>query len=340
MVLSLNGSDVTGHGKVSLSKMIGYLPRPLIMTLTLPPPVEAGAPAPADVSFASQPVAQVKEKAKLGLKKGKKSARHVKKSPREKQDADGGGRKGSVESAKGLEITGRETETGQSGGEVVGDAVEAAESADSVEVRDQASRAGSRSSSPQAQRRGSRSSSPALQRRGSSASIASLSEDKGSEADGEEGDGDAEPDAGEEGSDSPPEGWRPGRRGAVDVDEDDAIAMPTGESAPAPAEAAPPAVEQTKPTMPQKAHPPPAAPLEAFPPWATQPPPRSPRHVAGTNAKYVLKPTIEAFNHPSLVAPPEKKKERRQSVSREAMEGMVLAEQPAAMTETPDATTA
>jgi len=57
-----------------------------------------------------------------------------------------------------------------------------------------------------------------------------------------------------------------------------------------------------KPAVPQRAHPPPAAPVEAFPPWATVPPVRKPRHVTGMDAKYVLKPTQEAFNHPSLSA--------------------------------------
>jgi hypothetical protein len=58
--------------------------------------------------------------------------------------------------------------------------------------------------------------------------------------------------------------------------------------------------EPAKPNGPQRAHPPPAAPLEAFPPWATVPPLRKPRHVSGMDAKYVLKSTLEAFQHASL----------------------------------------
>ena len=82
-VLALNGSDVTGHGKLSLSKMIGYLPRPLVVTLSVPttPPVDESATAPA--ADPSQPAsADADEKEKTKLRK-KKSARHVKKkSPR------------------------------------------------------------------------------------------------------------------------------------------------------------------------------------------------------------------------------------------------------------------
>ena len=82
--------------------------------------------------------------------------------------------------------------------------------------------------------------------------------------------------------------------------------IPTGGSAaaaaPAPAPAPAPA-ELVKPVVPQRAHPPPTAPIEAFPPWAIAPPVRSPRHVAGTDAKYVLKPTQEAFYHRSLTGP-------------------------------------
>ena len=53
--------------------------------------------------------------------------------------------------------------------------------------------------------------------------------------------------------------------------------------------------EPEKPTEPWRAHPPPQAPKEEFPAWAMRPPMRSPRHVAGADAKYVLKPTSEAF---------------------------------------------
>ena len=49
---------------------------------------------------------------------------------------------------------------------------------------------------------------------------------------------------------------------------------------------------------------------EEFPAWAMRPPMRSPRHVAGADAKYVLKPTSEAFQHASLTRKAEPKEDQ------------------------------
>ena len=98
-VLALNGSDVTGHVKLSLGKMIGYLPRPLTVTMSLPMTVpDAAAPAPAateDVSAVAVGVpavvsAEDGDVPRPVKPKKKKTARHSKKgkSPRAKPLAD------------------------------------------------------------------------------------------------------------------------------------------------------------------------------------------------------------------------------------------------------------
>lgn len=58
VVLQLNGMDVANHDKIGLSKMIGYMPRPL--TVTLAPPIETQSPVakpldPAQVAAAGAP---------------------------------------------------------------------------------------------------------------------------------------------------------------------------------------------------------------------------------------------------------------------------------------------
>ena len=73
-ILALNGSDVTGHGKVSLSKMIGYLPRPLVVTFSLlhqgsRPGSPSNELAAADgVGRDASPTTEKKEKVKQALK--------------------------------------------------------------------------------------------------------------------------------------------------------------------------------------------------------------------------------------------------------------------------------
>ena len=79
-ILALNGSDVTGHVMVSLGKMIGYLPRPLTVTMTIPaaPAEEQAAPAAAEenVPTASAPAAASAEGGEAAkMPKLKKTAR-------------------------------------------------------------------------------------------------------------------------------------------------------------------------------------------------------------------------------------------------------------------------
>ena len=80
LVLQLNGMDVTNQGKVGLSKMIGYIPRPLTITLSAPIEKDDGKkqteanPAPAathaDASVASDPTAKGQKAAKPAPKSG------------------------------------------------------------------------------------------------------------------------------------------------------------------------------------------------------------------------------------------------------------------------------
>lgn len=80
LVLQLNGMDVTNQGKVGLSKMIGYIPRPLTITLSAPIEKDEGekqtvanpAPAatPADASVTSDPTAKSQKAAKSAPKSG------------------------------------------------------------------------------------------------------------------------------------------------------------------------------------------------------------------------------------------------------------------------------
>ena len=73
-ILALNGSDVTGHGKVSFGKMIGYLPRPLVVTFSLlhqgsRPGSPSNELAAADgAGRDASPTTEKKEKVKQALK--------------------------------------------------------------------------------------------------------------------------------------------------------------------------------------------------------------------------------------------------------------------------------
>ena len=80
MILALNGSDVTGHGKVSLGKMIGYLPRPLVMTISVPTPPEGD---PADDKDGDNAAAATKKAKDDKSAKGKGRSRRA--SPRHRQ---------------------------------------------------------------------------------------------------------------------------------------------------------------------------------------------------------------------------------------------------------------
>lgn len=277
--LTLNGSDVTGHGKLSLGKMIGYLPRPLVITL-LPPPLTEAEPEKLSARDASGSISDrasgKSNSAKPGLKR-RKSARTLKKE-KDKATADNAEKAAAVVAIQqdAVPVSSQEISEGPSASSAMpGVAAEP----DEVLALD----------------------ANALP------SVASAMDKQEQQkiADDEDEDEDEEVIVEVHGNADAP-------GTAADEQASDESALPTGASMlvpevengeqPGEEDDAPKAAPPTL-LMPQRAHPPPTAPLEAFPAWATRPPVRSPRHVKGTAAKYVLKPTAMAFSHPSLTAP-------------------------------------
>jgi len=293
VVLALNGSDVTGHGKVSLSKMIGYLPRPLVLTLSvlMDDPVEPAAQV--EAGAAGQPAVAAKEKTKPALKKKLKSSRNVKRTNFSGQKGDprhGPSALLNQGSDDGPQVLATEADADAEATESAVDDQAAGDAASGERPRrplfEPSDNAASPRSSPEGARgspsEGTRLRRPSMQE----STLETCANEDGAEEDEDElGEDDANADVGSSAADA-----------HETVDDE---ALPTG-AAPAPSLVT--SVTPTEPTVPHRAHPPPAAPIEAFPPWATAPPMRSPRHVVGTGAKYVLKSTQEAFNHPSLMA--------------------------------------
>jgi S1-C subfamily serine protease len=271
-VLMLNGSDVTGHGKVNLGKMIGYLPRPLVMTLSVPP--KQPEPDNADSSQAAATAVQVTEDSpkKKSRKTTRKSRKTARKSVKEQEDPN--------------PLSGSTT-------------AEKVPSEKDVPIQVNAEAPYLPKPSAQPLQNAEEKMMSMAVTLATPATTAGTQEEKEQAAPEVEGVGDEEVhnDGKDEGSEDEEES-----------DADDADASPTG-NAPAGSEesitnvedAGPPVEEKA--AIPRRAHPPPAAPKEAYPDWASQPPNRSPRHVVGADAKYILKPTNQVFSHPSLTQP-------------------------------------
>jgi len=273
-VLALNGSDVTGHGKVSLSKMIGYLPRPLVMTLSLPAAEDPGTPEVGGPSV--QTSTAPKEKSRPALKKKLKSARK-KNSPKNER------RGGHIFQASGEFDSGDGTE--EAARMLAGAAPEGAAPV-TTDGHESSNAAATESGKAEA----------AAHRENRDKEVI--------EEDAKEGDDgvavsaiDDEAAMNTSSNEAADEETLP--TGASRSSSSWAAVRAAARNAPVPDEPTAPAAP-SKPNVPQRAHPPPSAPVEAFPPWATVPPVRKPRHVSGMDAKYVLKSTLEAFQHESL----------------------------------------
>ena len=286
MILALNGSDVTGHGKVSLGKMIGYLPRPLVMTISVPTPPEGDPADDKDGDNAAAATKKAKDD-KSAKGKGKKSTRKPKASPRDGRERD---------EEKPRPVARPVEDAMADGADRDAIATATGESSSTDAKADGTADGGKATSAAPPSYDADAIAPPENEMEGEDEADDEADDLDAAEMEGEE----AAPDASDE--DEPmmsPTGDQSSPRGAAD----DSSA---GRSPDAPASPS----EPEKPTEPWRAHPPPQAPKEEFPAWAMRPPMRSPRHVAGADAKYVLKPTSEAFQHASLTRKAEPKEDQ------------------------------
>ena len=275
LVMQLNGMDVLNQGKVGLSKMIGYIPRPLIVMLSPPLPTEAELASQvaqtADAQVASAPVAAPAAAAAATARPKPKSALKTAKASRQRRPS--------------LPISSDDVKA----------TAKAVVLAEDAPVRTSGN-------------------ADAIVSETASAVIAAWSaktkSDRYEEGDTPEGDNEMERQVEEQEED---EVYEFEGNGQVDPEtpitpDETGIGasstdQPTGAEAPVDANTSSHLEASSAPAEPKRAHPPPLAPVDAWPPWATTPPPRSPRVVVGGDAKYALKATREAFSHASLAGP-------------------------------------